>query len=137
MSGGGTTPKYSNVSITLTPGKWIVNAGMTMYNRSEVIEKSRVWLHAYLSSSTTGIQRNGFTLSGPSGNNTSYAGVLTKGSGSSSGNDNDLNFLSGSSMIEVTAASVTLYLLIEDKPVNTWEFNPRAWENYFYAIPIN
>ncbi|WP_336686438.1 hypothetical protein [Chryseobacterium bernardetii] len=141
LSGGGATPKYSNLSITLPQGRWIINAGMTIYNKSEIIEKSRMWLHVYLSSSNTDIQRNGFTLLGPSGSNTSYAGVLTKGNGSGdsspSYNDNELNFLSGSSMVDVTATSVTLYLLIEDRPLKTWEFNPRAWENYFYAIPIN
>ena len=92
VSGGTAIPKYSNVSITLPKGKWIVNAGLTIYNRVADPAKSRLWLHAYLSSSTTNLQRTGFTLLGPAGSNTSYAGVLTYGGGVMSQNDYDLNF---------------------------------------------
>jgi hypothetical protein len=128
----GSTPKYTGIYIDLTQGRWVVNAGMTIYNNAS---NSRYWLHAYLSSTTSSVTQNGFVHLGPSGNSTAYAGVMTNsGSG---GNDSTLNFISGSSVINVISSSTRIYLLMENKPTNYWGFGTNYNENYFYAIPIN
>ena len=137
---GGT--KNTGVSITLSQGKWAVNAGLTIFDyltpSTNPSLASRYWLHAYLSSSTTTVAQTGFTHLGPAGNNTSYASVITSNdTNPGSNNDRYLNFLSGSSLIDVTDSSVTLYLLLENFPTNYWTFPTSAWENYFYAIPLN
>lgn len=131
-SDGSNTPLYSGVYIDLSQGKWVVNAGLTLFNSSTA---TRYWLHSYISTSTTAIQQNGFTHLGPAGTGTSYAGVITNSG--SSGNDNTLNFMTGSSVINVTANTVRVYLLIENKPADYWRYPSGAQENYFYAIPIN
>ncbi|SMC63050.1 hypothetical protein [Moheibacter sediminis] len=132
-SGGAGTTKYSGTSITLTRGKWIVTAGLTIGYLNTVTTKK--WLHAYLSSATGSVQAVGFTNLGASANNSAYAGSVVNGGGPST--HQIYNFLTGSSVIEVTQPSVTVYLLIENFPVGDWRYSSDAWENYFYAIPVN
>ncbi|MCC9043624.1 hypothetical protein LNQ81_13165 [Myroides sp. M-43] len=114
------TYTHSRGVITLTKGRWIVNCGLTL----DVA--SNRWLHAVLSTSKTVREQNGFSFLGPAGNNTSYASRVFGGG--------DYSLVFGSSFINVTADSVTLYLLIEN--LSNWSFSPTSWENYFYAIPV-
>lgn len=129
-SGSGTV--YSNVYIDLTEGKWAVNAGLTISNPGN---PNRFWLHAYLSTSQSSVQRTGFTHLGPAGTRTSYASVIFPNTGTN--NDGTLSMLSGSSVINVTVPSVRIYLLIENKSANSWTYGTGAYENYFYAMPLN
>ncbi|WP_300689000.1 hypothetical protein [Chryseobacterium sp.] len=131
-SDGGSGRPYSKVYIDLTQGKWAVNAGLTISNNTNA---NKFWLHAYLSTSQTSTVRNGFDHLGPAGANTAYASVISPNTGV--GNDGTLNMLTGSSVIDVTAPSVRIYLLIENKASGMWTFGTGAYENYFYAIPLN
>jgi len=129
---GSSSPIYSQIYIDLPQGKWIVSAGLTL---SYFVANSRLWLHTYLSSSTTSIAQSGFTHLGPSGNNTSIAGPLTNNTASTSG---ALNFLPGSSVINVTASTgVRIYLMVENSATGSWSFYTANYEMYFYAVPIN
>lgn len=137
--------KSLNASITLTKGKWIVNAGSTLKTR--IANGQIIWVHMYLSSSTSPstIDQVGFTHLGPGGANTSYAGQIHGFKDiNPNGQDND-NFLSGSSVIEVTSDTVVLNLMIDNlattvNGVNTglkFYTTSGYWENYFYAVPVN
>ena len=61
------------------------------------------WIHAKLSSSTTGVTPNGFKNLGHAGDATGYAGVVF-GDGSTDGR----GFLSGTSIIEVTSSTAII-----------------------------
>ncbi|WP_121966414.1 hypothetical protein [Myroides sp. N17-2] len=111
---------YSRGYIILPKGRWIVNCGLTIHSNNNR------WMHAVLSTVKTGRQQTGFTYLGPAKNNTSYASRIAGGS--------EFALLFGSSVIDVTADTVTIYVLIEN--VNAWTFSPSSWENYFYAIPV-
>lgn len=114
----------TNIFISLPKGKWIVNAGLTIESRAV----SNKWLHFYLSSTNTNaVTTAGFKHLGPAATNTAFAGKIST----------ELNFLPGSSVIEVTAENVDLYLVIETLGYNEWSFTSGAYENYLYAIPIN
>lgn len=126
--------KYSEIYIDLAPGKWLVSTGLTVY---AFIPNARYFEHVYLSTSQTSLQQNGFVHLGPAGNNTSFSGVLTSGATiTPTGGDENANFLSGTSLINVTTAT-RVYLLLENKPTDYWRFPTRAWENYLYALPVN
>lgn len=117
----------SGVFITLPMGKWAINAGMTFTNIT-----TNTWELCYLSSSnsTTTLSQTGFTHLGPSGNNTSYAGVLLTAT-------NAMGFISGSSVIDVTASGgVTIYLLFRRWGTNIFSYATNNPENYFYAVPV-
>ena len=131
VSDGGTAPKYTQVSIELSRGKWVVNAGLTMLANYNTANNGKYWIHSYLSSSTTSVQQTGFTHLGPSGTNTCYAGIITNSGGV------EINFINGASVIDVTAETVTLYLFIENAPIGRWQYPTGAYENYFYAVPVN
>ncbi len=131
-SDGGATPKYAEIYIDLSPGKWIVNSGATIYAG---IANARYIEHLYLSSSQTAVEQVGFTHLGPAGNNVTVADVINSGSDINDSNSTQ-NFISGSSVISVTAPT-RIYLLFQNKNTNYWSFPTRAWENYFYAIPVN
>ena len=134
--------KYLNADIQLTKGKWIINMGITLKNR--VAPDYQVLVHTYLSSSKTAVTQSGWKHLGPSGNNTSVAGIL-RGYGDTSGDNN--NFVNGSSLIEVTSDTATLFFVIENLATNEptngvdtglkWYTASGYWENYFYAIPVN
>ncbi|MGJ1268225.1 hypothetical protein ACR78F_12665 [Sphingobacterium spiritivorum] len=122
----------SGVSITLPQGKWAVNAGMTFNNIS-----SDSWQHCYLSSSPASIAQVGFTHLGPAGNNTSYAGVLFKAAKASPTDTNGTSFISGSSVINVTApAGATIYLVFQRWTTDVFQYATNNSENYFYAVPV-
>lgn len=136
--------KYSQTYIDLTPGNWLVNIGVTVRSKQDIL--NRFWMHGYLSTSTTSVIQNGFTHLGPAGNNTSYSNLIfgnparTNNTYTSDGT----NMLSGSSFINVTA-NTRIYLLLDDantlptqngEKVGPWQFYTASWENYFYAIPI-
>ena len=137
--------KYSQVSIELTKGRWIINSGLTL--RTNMPNGDRYWLHAYLSTSKTVIQQTGFTHLGPAGVNTSYANTIF-GNPTSSTNPyahQGSNFLSGSSLIDVTNDKITLYIIFDNSNslpedngnrVVHYTFGTDALENYFYALPV-
>lgn len=124
-----TSNKYVNTGtfISLPKGKWIVNAGITIsYN----FPNDQRWLHAYLSTSTghtNSITNTGFYHLGPARGLTAFAGKISSG----------LNLLAGSSVIEVTADNVNIYLMIETLGQSEWTSASGSYENYLYAIPIN
>jgi len=115
---------HSKGYITLSKGRWIVNAGLTLHMS---IANQNHWLQAILSSNNTGKAQIGFSFPGNAGNNTAYASRM-KNSGA------NYSLLSGSSVVDVTADSVKIYLMIDN--IGDWSFNPSSWENYFYAIPV-
>ncbi|MGY5252296.1 hypothetical protein [Sphingobacterium spiritivorum] len=122
----------SGVSITLPQGKWAVNAGMTFNNIN-----TDSWEHCYLSSSPASIAQVGFTHLGPALNNTSYAGVLLKTAKASPGDTNGTSFISGSSVINVTASTgVTIYLVLQRWTTDVFQYATNNSENYFYAVPV-
>lgn len=135
--------KYTRIYIDLTPGKWIVNAGLTV--RSNEALGQRFWMHAYLSSSTTAIQHTGFSHLGSAGNVTSYANLIfgNPNTANNTATHQGSNFISGSSIIQVTG-NTRIYLLIDnsnslprnDERVGSYIFSTDAYENYFYAIPV-
>ena len=133
--------KFTNAEIKLSKGKWIVNTGMTL--KTKIAIGSIVWVHMYLSSNKNSITQTGFTHLGPAGTGTAFAGQLHGFRDAYSDGtypDND-NFVTGSSVIEVTDPETTIYLLIENLATGTTgkKFYTATdyWENYFYAIPIN
>lgn len=124
----------SGVSITLPMGKWAINAGMTFNNISV-----DTWQLCYLSTSnsTTTLSQTGFTHLGPAVNNTSYAGVLLKTAKAVSTDVNGTGFISGSSVIDVTApGGVTIYLMLQRWATNIFTYATGNSENYFYAVPV-
>lgn len=122
---------YSGVSITLPIGKWAVNAGATFTNVS-----ADLWQHCYLSSSQTSVLQSGFTHLGPAGNNTSYAGILIKDAKAAGAGTNGTGFVTGSSVINVTTANTTIYLLLEGRTSNVFSYASNNFENFFYAVPV-
>ncbi len=133
-SGGTADVKYTGVYIDLEKGKWNVNGGISLTCNINN-KNTKFWLHAYLSTSQTAIQQNGFTHLGPAGNATCYAGNIFVYQGG--GDDNKLNFFSGSSVINVTSNTLRIYLLLENRPNNYWQYQSFFFENYFNANPVN
>lgn len=126
--------KYTGVYIDLKKGKWVVNGGLTI-TCNLFLANTKYWLHAYLSTSQTAVEQNGFTHLGPAGNATCYAGNIFVTPG---GDDDDkLSFISGSSVINVTSNTLRIYLLLENRPNNYWQYQSFFFENYFNANPIN
>lgn len=153
VTSNGSGHLYSNVSITLTKGTWMVNMGLTL--KSFLMYNSGRWVHFKLSSTNTGVTYNGWQNLGTANNNTSYAGVVFGSAVYNSSNvfqhheANANNYISGSNIIEVTNDVVTLYLMIENfsndpypagstapNPGVVWQFDTSNWENYFYANPL-
>lgn len=132
ISSGTAAKLYSKVYIDLTEGKWAVNAGLTISNNNNA---NKFWLHAYLSTSQTSVVQTGFTHLGPALSSTCYASVISPRTGAD--NDGTLSMLTGSSVINVTAPSVRIYLMIENKSSGMWTYGTGSFENYFYAIPLN
>ena len=141
--------KYSYYKLTLTKGRWIVNAGLLFNMTANAALGDGIWVHGKLSAVNNGIQYTGYTLEGPSGNATGYASVLVKNA-----TPNSPNFYSGTVVLNVTSPSVTIYLMIENvnlagnvsytdyRPTfattgNSWVLDPSNPNNYFYAIPVN
>lgn len=130
---GGATPKYSNIYITLTRGKWIVNAGLTFVEGNRTI-----FQRCYLSSANNALQQNGFTFLGPAGAQSSYGGIVATNITDRTATGQQRGFVTGSVAIEVTATTATIYLLLQNQPAGAYEFNAQNYlENYFFAKPID
>ncbi|WP_435522264.1 hypothetical protein [Chryseobacterium indoltheticum] len=93
--------------------------------------------HAYLSNPQTSISQNDFQNLGPRVN-VSFAGKISNGpiAGVDGDPQQNANFVSGTSVINVTQPT-RIYLLLENRPDQYWSYSTSAWENYFYAVPIN
>lgn len=133
---GTSTPVYTSTYVDLTQGKWIMSAGITLTNG---VPDTRIWVQAFLSSSSTSISTDGFTHLGPAGASTAYAGALTNSSTgvNSVAGDGSLNLLTGNIIINVTDPTARIYLLIENGTPNAWSYTSSSYENYFYATPVN
>ncbi|RKS26062.1 hypothetical protein CLV94_1114 [Flavobacterium endophyticum] len=131
---GGMAPIDSKISITLSRGKWMVHAGVTFTNGN-----STLFQRCYLSSATNALQQTGFNFLGPAGVQTSYGGVLVQGLMDTNPTPlMQFGFVTGSTLIEVTAPSVVIYLLLQNQPVGAYKFNPKTYlENYFFAKPVD
>lgn len=130
---------YSGFSITLTEGKWLVSSSLTFSsigrNGSSPLPNVNYWMRAYLSTSNTdltNIKNVGFTHLGPAGPNTAFGGPLV-----ATNYTQDVGSIYGSSVIEVTVPSVTVYLLMDQKPAKYYMYSSNYFENYFYAVPID
>lgn len=130
---GGT--KNLSVSITLTPGIWMVNFGATFKMTDTVT--TPYWIHLYLSDSANLRSNTTFDFLGNGQNSTGYAGLMIRNNTYNVGN---ANLLSGSSIINVKK-NTTIYVLAENinttSPYANWNFSASNWENYFYAIPLD
>lgn len=135
FSSGSTGYVDTKVSIKLSKGKWLVNAGIVFKNENST--PLRFWQSVYLSSSSTTVSLSGFEHLGPAGENSAYTKEIIRLGYGTSPNGDLYTLLSGSNFIEVTADEVTLYLLAQNRPVGYWNVRGKAWENYFYAIPVN
>lgn len=60
VTSNGSGHLYSNVSITLTKGTWMVNMGLTL--KSFLMYNSGRWVHFKLSSTNTGVTYNGWKI---------------------------------------------------------------------------
>ncbi|MGU3374831.1 hypothetical protein [Chryseobacterium sp. M5A1_1a] len=132
INSNGAGVRGTGVKISLTKGKWIINAGLTIESQ---IASQRIWLHAYLSSSQNARATAGFELLGPAGANSTYAGVIFPRIDVTG--DGKFSLLAGSQIINVTSDNVDVWVVIENRATNTWAYNTGSFENYFYAIPIN
>jgi len=110
---------FTNATITLKKGKWIVNWGLTLSVRTNPI-----WLTSYLSTGTTTRTEVGFKFLNGGTSKPSIGGNLWTG----------YAFLWGSSLIEVTNTEVIINVLVEN--TGNWSFASSSWENYLYAIPF-
>lgn len=131
---------YSGFSITLSQGKWIVSSGLTFDNIGGTSPTTgpriSYWMRTYLSTDPTNyttLVQNNFTHLGTAGSDTAYGGLLLSGTL----NPPRLGFISGSSVIEVTAPTQTIYLMMDQKPAGYYGYNSTYYENYFYATPID
>lgn len=133
-SGSTDQQKYTGVYIDLEPGKWVVNTGMTIYCSKGNLTHFQ---HAYLSNSQTAVTQTNFQNLGSS-TNVAFAGKISNGpiEGIDGDPQRNANFISGASVISVSQPT-RIYLLLENKPELYWSYSTSAWENYFYAIPIN
>jgi hypothetical protein len=128
-------PVNTKQTIVLGPGKWAVSAGMTFESSTTGTTANMGWGHAWLSTSPTVIEANGFTHLGPAKNNTAYAGVLYGYFLTYTPATPRKSFISGSTLIEVTGTTdLTIYLLLERL---NYTYKTNAPQNYFYAVPIN
>ncbi|WP_121966413.1 hypothetical protein [Myroides sp. N17-2] len=109
---------FSYYYVILTKGRWLVNSGINLKMSTSM------WIHSVLSTLKTAKEQNGFKFTTLANASTANAARLKVGNG----------MLMGSSVIEVTAENITLYLLIEKN--GNWSFDPEAAQNYFYASPI-
>ena len=132
----GVATKFSGFTLTgLTTGKWLVNVGLTI--KTNVVAPTNYWLEMYLSDTQGSVTNSSFTIQGPNGNSSKFGGIMF-GGGTGGGTN---NFISGSMVINVTASTTPVYLLIQNISGNTpqqkWAYSMGNWENYFYAVPIN
>ncbi|MGJ1263384.1 hypothetical protein [Sphingobacterium spiritivorum] len=130
---GGTAPINSGISISLTRGKWIVNAGLTFTGGNTTI-----FQRCYLSSANNALQQNGFTFLGPAGAQSSYGGIVVTNIADPPNPNGQRGFITGSMAIEVTASTATIFLLLQNQPSGAYKFNAKSYlENYFFAKPVD
>lgn len=132
---------YSNISITLPQGKWVVSLGLSLL--TNLNDGSMSWLHAKVRPSSTFMDNygnpydpttEGYKYLASSEKNTGYAANLH--GYNKDGTYSQKNFMYGTMAIQVTEATgKTLYLWIENGA--SWRLNTSASENYFYAFPTN
>lgn len=130
--------KYSQGSITLKPGKWLISVGLTIRLRNDdaAANTKPYWLKLFLSSSQTALTHTYFTYTSPVVDN-NFGGNMIK-----SQDTQYYNFITGSTIIEVTKEE-PIYLLIENiyslknGTTGNYVFETRNYENYLYAIPTN
>ncbi|MGJ1447545.1 hypothetical protein ACR79S_13605 [Sphingobacterium spiritivorum] len=126
-------PKYSGIFITLSRGKWIVNAGVTFTGGNTTI-----FQRCYLSSADNALQQNGFTFLGPAGAQSSYGGIVVTNIADPPNQPGQRGFITGSMAIEVTSSTAIIYLLLQNQPSGAYKFNAKNYlENYFFAKPID
>lgn len=130
---------YSGFSITLHEGKWLVSSSLTFTqigrNGSAPLPNVNYWMRNYLSTSNTdltNIQNTGFTHLGPAGPSTAFGGPLV-----TTNYTFDVGLVSGSSIIEVTVPTLTIYLMMDQKPAKYYQYRSDYNENYLYAVPID
>lgn len=129
--------KFTNGSIVLNKGRWMVNVGLSI-SLNSVDANTNVnpyWLQFYLSDTSSGVTNTMFSYIGTSPNN--FGGNMIR---SYSGN---FNFPNGYNVIDVLNDNTTIYLHIQNvqkdsynKDIN-WNFSTGNYENYIYAIPTN
>ncbi len=128
-TGSGSLYRSTGFTITLTEGDWIVSAGLTFVEMTAGPNNAAFWQRAYLSSSATQLQQNGFSHLGVGGINTCYGGPMVF--------NPKIGFVTGSSVINVpSGTTTTIYLLIENKLPSYYTYQSDFYENYFYATPI-
>ncbi|KQS45854.1 MAG: hypothetical protein KAF41_11765 [Flavobacterium sp.] len=133
-NGGSTNPIYSGLYLDLEPGRWLVNAGITLENLPTGTIQG--WGHAWLSTNNSGAPaQNGFAHLGPAGNNTSFAGVLQGAFLNYTPATPKTAFISGTSIIQVNGTSTLRIFLMLERFSYTYRTN--ASQNYFYAVPVN
>lgn len=133
-----TSVKYSQASIVLSKGKWMINTGLTIMLRTvnATTNLNPYWLSLYLSSSPTTVSNTNFTYVGNVAKN--FGGNMIKNQTA-----NNPNFITGSTIIDVQANNTTIYLLIQNLSTDSnnnavdWKFSPSNYENYLNAVPAN
>lgn len=131
--------KYSNGSITLSKGNWLVSAALTIQLNSvnAITNANTYWLQLYLSDTIGDITNTKFSYVGNSAKN--FGGNMIQSQPS------NFNFPGGAAIINVPNDNTTIYLHIQNvytdpldssKTIN-WTFSTTNYENYFYAVPTN
>jgi len=122
---------YSQISIELTKGKWIVSGAVALEPTFTDATKKTQWIHARFSTSNIKSKEIiGFKHLGASGNNTGYASNMLR-----KNTTPNRSLLYGTSVIEVTQDTpLTIYFWIQNNI--TWKLDTDSPENYFYAVPI-
>ena len=133
------TVQYSQGSIILNKGKYMISTGLTirLTNSSSTVNINPFYLQMYLSSSQNSIANTTFSYLTSNVNN-SFGGNMIL-----SQDTRFYNFITGSTIINVLNDNTTIYLVIQNvnkdaygKDVN-WTFETRNYENYLYAVPMN
>ncbi|MDR0194080.1 MAG: hypothetical protein LBI73_03065 [Myroides sp.] len=122
---------FANASITLTKGRWIVNWGLTMDLKDT---GGDLWLESCLSTTNNLRAENGFNFVGNPVNKPSIGSNLAKKPQNQASSTGNFDMIKGSNVIDVTAASVVIYILL--KKDGNWSYGPNSWENYLYALPM-
>ena len=131
---------YSGASITLTPGTWAVNLGLTI--QTNMTGNKRVWMHTYSSSSNINrdaMENVGFSTNLQGGNVLASGNVF--GSPDATTGMHNYSMLQGANVFTVPAGSspVTIYFWFDNtnEVSQYWEFSAGNWENYLFATRVN
>ncbi len=131
---------YSGASITLMPGTWAVNLGLTI--QTNMTSSRRFWMHTYSSSSNTNrdaMENVGFSTNLQGGNILASGNVF--GSPDATTGMNNYSMVQGAKIFTVPAGSapVTIYFWFDNTNESSqyWEFSAGNWENYLFATKVN